>query len=434
MSGSPETRLKEDGIQTLEAAFGDLHGALRGKRFPVAQAHHLDAHGFATCRAVLGWDIQCGIFPIEVASFENGYPDLIARPIWETLRRVPWRPGSALVLSDVFETDGVTPLEESPRWALKSVLARARKLGFEAKVGVEMEFYLLGADRKPPYGGVQAYSLSWGSQIEPVIADIREKLGAFGIEVEASHTEYGPAQLEVNLAYGEALESADRALLFKYAVKEIARQHGLIATFMAKPWAEESGSGLHVHQSLWAANGGGNLFAKDRPLAERYLAGQLATVREFSAFGSPSVNSYKRIQDASFAPVNATWGHDNRTVAIRSLLAEPGSASRLELRTASADANPYLVIAGAIAGGLHGVERRLELKEPPQEKNAYGAQAPRLPETLQDALALLEGSAVGRDYFTPRFLSNVLAVGRHEWQVFIKTVTDWERARYLETP
>lgn len=433
MGASLEARLTEDGIHTLEAGFGDLQGTLRGKRFPAAQARHLATEGFATCRAVLGWDIQCGIFPLDLASFENGYPDLVARPVWETLRPVPWRSGYGLVLSDVFESDGTTPLAESPRWVLKAVLARARKLGFEVRVGVELEFYLLGTDRKPCYEGVQAYSLGKGSEVEPVLAEIREKVAAFGIEVEASHTEYGPAQFEVNLAYGEALETADRALLFKYAVKEIARQHGLLATFMAKPWAAESGNGLHLHQSLWSTDGGENLFAKDRQLAEQYLAGLLATVRELSAFGSPSVNSYKRVQDASFAPVNATWGHDNRTVAVRSLLAEEGGRSRLELRNAASDANPYLAIAAGVAGGLHGIEHRLELKDPLQERNGYQAHAPRLPETLHDALGLLEASAVAREYFTSRFLKHYLAVERHEWEVFSKAVTDWERHRYLET-
>jgi len=422
--------LRERGIRTIEAGFGDLQGVLRGKRFPIGSLPHLDKDGFAVCRAALGWDIQCGIFPIELASFENGYPDLVARPLWETLRDVPWHKDSAFVLCDAYDTEG-NPLQESPREVLKSVLARANRLGYAPYVGTELEFYLLGKDRKPFYPQVQAYSLGQGSEVEFVIGDIREQLEAFGIEVEASNTEYGPAQIEINLAYGEALEIADRTVLFKYVVKEIARKHGLIASFMAKPWEAESGNGFHVHQSLWDLEHTTNLFAAQRPLAERYLAGQLATLREFSAFGSPSVNSYKRVQDLSFAPVNVTWGYDNRTVAVRAIF-DAGNASRLELRNGSADANPYLVVAAAIAGGLHGIEQDLTVEEGPQLGNAYEAHAPRLPETLKESLDLLEASQVAAEHLGRRFVDHYLAVGRHEWSLYVKAVTDWERDRYLE--
>jgi len=425
-----EASLQKKGIRTIEAGFGDLQGVLRGKRFPIGSLRHLDNEGFAVCRAALGWDIQCGIFPIELASFESGYPDLVARPLWETLREVPWREGSAFVLCDAYDTEG-NPLQESPREVLKNVLARANRLGYVPYVGTELEFYLLGKDRKPFYPHVQAYSLGQGSEVEFVIGEIREQLETFGIEVEASNTEYGPAQIEINLAFGEALETADRTILFKYVVKEIARKHGLIASFMAKPWEAESGNGLHVHQSLWDLDHKTNLFASERQLAEHYLAGQLATLREFSAFGSPSVNSYKRVQDLSFAPVNVTWGFDNRTVAVRSIL-DAGSASRLELRNGSADANPYLAVAAAIAGGLHGIERNLSLEDEPQLGNAYEARAPRLPETLEESLVLLEASETAAEYLGRRFVNHYLAVGRHEWSLYIKAVTDWERDRYLE--
>jgi len=425
-----EAELRKKGIRVVEAGFGDLQGVLRGKRFPVGELHRLVDEGFAVCRAALCWDIQCGIFPIPLASFETGYPDLVARPIWETLRDATWSENGAFVLCDTYDTEG-NPLPESPREVLKGVLARAERLGFAPFVGTELEFYLLGPDRKPFYPSIQAYSLRHGSAVEFVVGEIRERLEAFGIGVEASNTEYGPAQIEINLAYGQALEIADKTLLFKHIVKETARKHGLVASFMPKIWETESGNGFHLHQSLWDEKRNVNLFADDRKLAERYLAGQLATLREFSAFGSPSVNAYKRVQDLSFAPVNVAWGHDNRTVAVRAILGS-GKGSRLELRNGSADANPYLLIAAAIAGGLHGIERKLALDEPPQSGNAYETNALRLPDSLDEALRLLADSDVAREYFAPRFLDHYLAVGRHEWSLYLKSVTDWERDRYLE--
>ncbi|MFA6342054.1 MAG: glutamine synthetase family protein, partial [Fibrobacteraceae bacterium] len=269
-----QKQLKEQGIDTIEAGFSDFQGALRGKRFPLRQLPELLHNGFATCRAALAWDIQCGIFPIPLASFENGYPDLVARPILETLRPVPWRPGSAFVLSDIFDTEG-NPLPESPREVLKKTLTHAKTLGYRPLVGAELEFYLLNENNQPVFSEIQAYSLSLGASLEYVIRDIRNHLEAFGIEVEASNTEYGPAQIEINLTYGDALQVADQTILFKNAVKEIARQHGLRATFMAKPWEDQSGSGLHLHQSLWDLERSRNLFAENPEIASQYLAGLL---------------------------------------------------------------------------------------------------------------------------------------------------------------
>jgi glutamine synthetase len=223
---------------------------------------------------------------------------------------------------------------------------------------------------------------------------------------------------------------ADKTLLFKNTVKEIARKHGLYATFMAKPWAGESGNGFHVHQSLWNLDKTVNYFDQDQQIAEQYLAGLLSTARSFMAFASPSINSYKRYRDHSFAPINVTWGFDNRTVTTRSLLGL-GSASRLEHRTGSADANPYLIIAANIIAGIHGIENKL-VPPPITDENAYLVDAPLLPKTLVEALDLLEKDEVSKNYFNEQFLELFLVIGRHETSEFESIVTDWERARYLE--
>jgi glutamine synthetase len=426
---SLQSFLREHRIDTIEAGFGDFQGQLRGKRFPVGQFERIVESGFTLCKAALAWDVKCDIFPIDLVSFEEGYPDVIARPIPETLRAIPWREGSAFVLCDLEYPRG-EPLPVTPREVLKNIVAQANALGLRPVIGAELEFYLLDAERKPLYEGIQCYSLYRGTEVEYILKEIRNSLEAFGIAVEASNTEYGPAQIEINLVYDDALAIADKTLLFKNAVKEIARKHGLYATFMAKPWAGESGNGFHVHQSLWDLDRKTNLFDKDQTLVWQSLAGLQATAREFAVLGAPTVNSYKRIRDHSFAPTNVTWGHDNRTVATRSLL-ELGSANRLEHRTGAADANPYLIIAANIAGVLHGIANRLQ---PSSANNgdAYLSDAPTLPTTLHEALDLLEAGEAARKWFSEEFLNHFVSIGRHEIANFDRAVTDWERERYLE--
>jgi len=422
--------LQENAIHTVELGFADMQGVLRGKRVPARHFLKILEEGFALCKACFVWDIQCGIFPgVDLASFDNGFFDIEAKPLLDTLTKVPWREGSAFALSEVYDEHGGI-VEAAPREVLKRVLKKAGDLGYRPLIGAELEFYLLDSQNKPLYDGIQCYSLFKGSELEFVLQEIRLSLEQIGIYVEASNTEYGPAQVEINLEYGDALTIADNAIIFKNAVKEIARKHGLRATFMAKPWAGESASGFHVHQSLWDLERKGNLFATDDHLAQQYLAGILHNTRDLTALGSPSVNSYKRFRDHSFAPVNVTWGHDNRTVATRTLLGH-GNASRIENRAGAADANPYLIIAANVAAGLDGIINNLT-PPPASNQNAYLAKAPTLPGTLDEALSLLESSKLAREYFGNQFVDTFLAIGRHEVSLFNEAVTDWERDRYLE--
>jgi glutamine synthetase len=422
--------IERQGIHTVELGFADINGVLRGKRVPARHFLKTAYQGSALARGPLAWDIQCGVYPdTEIANFENGYPDMIARPVLSTFRPVSWREGCAFVLCDLYDAQGQA-LEESPREVLKKVVGRAQALGFRPLVGSELEFYLLDAAKQPLFQGVQCYSMYKGAQLEYVIEEMRNGLENFGIEVEAFHLEYGPAQMEVILEYGDALKLADHTALAKNAIKEIARKHGLYATFMAKPWAEESGCGYHIHQSLWNWELTSNLFNTNEELAQHYLAGLLYHTRDFMVFGSPSVNSFKRFQGNSFAPVNVTWGKDNRTVAARSLLGL-GNASRLEHRTGSADANPYLIIAANLAAGLYGIENKL-LLPPITATNACLTDAQVLPGDLKQALQYLEKNQVAKDYLGEKFVQLFLTLGRHEAALYAAAVTDWERDRYLE--
>lgn len=424
-------RFAKDGVHTVEVAFVDTVGVLRGKQIPTRHFLKAEIPQFPFCNAALAWDIQCDLFPgVEFASFDNGYPDVFARPDPSTYAPLPWRPGVAFLLADVYSEHGEL-VRVAPRYVLKRVLAAAQALGYQVKVGTELEFYLLDADGKPALDGIQCYSLDHAARLAPVLDQVRLALESIGIEVEASGTEYGPAQVEINLAYGEALHIADATFLFKKAVKEIARQHGLIATFMAKPWTGESGSSFHLHQSLWAPDRGTNLFSQDRALALRYASGLVAHARELTALLAPTINSYKRFVPDSFAPTCVSWDRDNRTVATRMLL-HGGSGARIEYRSGGADANPYLVVAANIAAGLEGIKHNPPLPEPTLG-NAYATPSQKLPSTLSEALDLLESSEVARNAFGQEFVDLFVSVGRHDVTVNQAVVTDWERGRYLET-
>lgn len=414
----------EHSIDTVELGFADINGVLRGKRHTARHFLKNVNAGTALAKAPFGWDVQCGVYDdVEFANFGNGFPDMLAKPILSTLKKVPWRQGSAFALCELFNEKG-QPLEYNPREVLKRVIARANNLGYRPMVGSELEFYLLDEKKEPLFQGIQCYSLYKGAELEHVIKDMRNGLEEFGIEIEAFHVEYGPAQIEIIPEYGDALEMADNTVLIKNAVKEIARQHGLYATFMAKPWALESGNGYHVHQSLWDLELKNNLFDTNPALAQNYLAGLMAHTRDFMVLGSPTINSYKRFQVNSFAPTTINWGHDNRTVAVRSLLGL-GNGSRFENRSGSADANPYLITAASLAAGIYGIENKLTPSATIQTEQ-------QLPNSLEKALDLFAANETAKELFGERFVNLFLTLGRHEVELYTAAVTDWEWNRYLE--
>lgn len=422
-----------EGIHTVELAVPDAAGILRGKRVPAASWPGVSADGIHMASVIYTWTPRCEIRDDdEWLDPTKGWPDMHVLPIPGELRAVPWRPGSALVLCDTRdEAGGEIPV--SPRAALQRVLEKAGRMGLEVKTGFEVEFYLLDPDtRQPRHSDIQCYGLARAAEYEEVLAPLRNQLIEFGIPVEASNTEYAPGQVEVNVRYEEALRTADNAVLFRNAVKEIAAQHGYLATFMAKPDHEQSGSGVHIHHSVW--RDGTNTFADDGRLSDLgrwYLGGLQRHMAEFTLFGSPTPNSYKRRQPYSFCPQNATWGHDNRTVGLR-VIEGPDNAVRIEQRDGSADANPYLILAAQIAAGLRGVEHQIE-PGPPTDSDGYADQtAARLPATVPAAIAELEKSDLAKETFGELLVSVVTGLARNEHEFVNRRVSDVERDRYLE--
>ncbi|MDR2755374.1 MAG: glutamine synthetase family protein [Planctomycetaceae bacterium] len=419
----------ERNIHSVEIGFADINGNIIGKRLPARfLLEHLTA-GTGLCRAPLTWDIQSEYFSTShFAGFEYGASDMILKPDYSTLREIPWRKGTAFVLADL-DTDTGQRIQVAPRQILKNVLARLEKTGYTAKVGSEVEFYLLDGNKKPLFGGKETYSIGKISQHSDIIEQIQRNLEAFQIPIEAVHTEYGPGQMEVILEFSDALTNADNTVIARNAIKEIARKNGIYATFMARLWNTESGSGYHLHQSLWTKENK-NAFAEDKTIFERYIAGLLDGTREFMALCCPTVNSYKRLTDMSFAPTRVGIGYDNRTVSAR--IVGHGNSMRVEQRTGAADANAYFLIAAALASGLYGLEQNLSVPNIIKGNGYFNETLPSIPRTLKDAAVLFDQSEKAVEYFGKEFVEIFSELIHFDISVHETTVTDWERERYLE--
>ena len=300
-------------------AWADHLGHTLGKRIPAAGVLETsDAKGFGFCDATLSWDVVAELHEgARLTGWETGYPDLFAKPELDTFRFLPWRPGVGQVVSDVVAHGG-EPVHTAPRTVLRRVVERLAELGYRAEIGVEIEFFLLDPAARPLGGSVHCYSLETANELDPALTTITEGLAGY-VLVEGVTSEYGPAQLEINLHHADPLTAADDGFRLKYAVRALARRAGARATFMAKPFQGLSGSSMHLHLSLW--RDGEPAFAPEggaeNPLMRSAIAGILAHLPAITVFGAPSINSYKRFESRSYyAPNTASWGGDNRTTAV----------------------------------------------------------------------------------------------------------------------
>jgi glutamine synthetase len=430
--------LERHDVHTVECMFADTWGIPRGKR--LSAKHFVSTAGgtgFAVANVALTWDMHGVIFPTSFVNDETGYPDMHVVPDLSTLRVAGWRDGTAFCICDTIDPATHESIPLDSRAILRRAVERVQAQGFEPIAATELEFHLCSPEWTPFYQGTHCYSIGKGSAVEPVVTDIKRVLEASGIEVEAWNVEYGPAQVEVNLGHGSAIDIADATVVFKNVVKQMAEAHGLRATFMPKPYITEAGNGLHIHQSLLGADGR-NAFATvdDEPplgskLMRRYLSGLLAHQVELQPINCPTINAYKRVEDYSFAPTQVSWGLDHRLVAVRSVVNQ-GDANRLECRWASADANPYLVLAGCLAAGADGLENEYEVPPIVTGDPHVDASLTRLPTSLADALPAFEQSRFARDVYGEVFVDVYVVMLRHELELFARHVTDWERERYRE--
>jgi glutamine synthetase len=439
--------IEEGTVDTVVVAFPDLQGRPVGKR--VAGGFFLSEvalHGIEACEYLLAVDVDIEPLPgYDFASWETGYGDVTVVPDFATTRLLPWLEGTALVLGDLTDAHGA-PVEVSPRRILRRQVERAAERGLRIRCATELEFFMF--DESPDEAAAKRwqgltpqsrtladYQLLQTSNAEPVLRRVRNEMVAAGIPVEFSKGEAGRGQHEVNVTYAEPLETADRHLVFKNGVKEIAAQEGRAVTFMAKWTMADAGSSCHLHTSLWSLDADQPLTAGDGPnglsaLGERFLAGQLHAARQLSWCYAPYVNSYRRYVPGSWAPTAVVWGSDNRTCGLRVI--GKGPSRRIENRVPGADVNPYLALAAAIAAGLFGIDHELPL-EPAYQGNAYAADdVVRIPSTLSDALEALESSEVAKEAFGPDVHHHLVNTAAQEWAAANRVVTDWELARNFE--
>lgn len=437
----------EKGIRKVKLAGVDVDGVLRGKYISLEKFFSAAKGGLGFCDVVFGWDLADVLYDnAEVTGWHTGYPDAEARVDLSTGRVIPWEPDTAAFLLDFVEKDG-SPYEASPRQLLQRVGRHARELGFLPRFGSEYEYFIFKETPEsmrekgfrnltPLSPGMFGYSWLRTSSNAPLVHAIIDGCSAFGIELEGHHTETGPGVYESAIRYDDLEKAADKSILFKSALKEICSRHGVTATFMAKVDGALPGCSGHVHQSLWDAKGEKNLFFDaDEPhqmseTLRHYIGGQMALMPELTALYWPTINSYKRSVENTWAPTTATWGFENRTTAIRVIGNSPKSL-RLEYRQLGADMNPYIGMAVSLAAGLWGVENQVE---PPEilAGNAYAARSTPLPRNLKEAVALLRKSERARDILGEGFVEHFLRTRDWEVRQFERAVTTWELERYLE--
>ena len=421
-----------EGTHTAILGVGDLNGLMRGKRIPAEQWPRICGSGNALAMSLFTMDMTCDVWETPVVGFANGFPDCHIFPMHPPVA-VPWEPGVAMCFA---RAEGIDhgPLTIDPRQALLRQVERANTMGIDLQVGTELEFYLLDPDTgRPRDKSNDCYGLARAAELEPLLGPMRRKLAEMGIPIEQSNPEYAAGQVEVNIRYDSAMIAADRVVMFRSLVKQLAALHGLNATFMAKPFIDESGNGFHLHYSLWSE--GKNIFADAGKLNERgrhFLGGMQQRMAEASICGAATVNAYRRRQPLSFCPVNSSWGLDNRTVALR-VIEGSDSAVRIEKRDAGADCNPYLLMAADITAGLDGIEGKTE-PSAITTGNAYeDDNAPPIPLDLADAISLARNSGWLRDVLGADQHEIWLQQAERELAFFNQQVTPFETARYLGT-
>jgi glutamine synthetase len=433
-------------IDTVVVAFTDMQGRLQGKRLHAQ--YFVDVvlgHGTEGCNYLLAVDIDMNtVDGYAISSWEQGYGDMEFVLDLDTIRLLPHLPGTAMVQCDLAwpATDGEhRPVVQSPRGILARQMERAAEAGYVALAGTELEFIVFdttyeeawdsGYRDLPPSNRYNVdYSILGTSRVEPFLRDLRNTTYAAGMNVEGAKGECNFGQHEVGFLYDEVLVTADNHAVYKTMAKEVAARHGKALTFMAK-YNEREGNSCHIHLSLRGADGS-LAFGEgaDRSATyDHFIAGILATMRDFTLLYAPNVNSYKRFAAGSFAPTAIAWGLDNRTCAVR--LVGSGASARLENRVPGGDVNPYLALAAMLAGGLHGVREELPL-EPQLVGNAYQSDKPHVPSTLLEARDAFHGSALARELFGDEVVDHYTNMADVELSAFGAAVTDWELRRSFE--
>ena len=438
--------VEERGLAHVKVGVFDADGVMRGKYMSREKFFSALESGFGFCDVVLGWDSYDQLYDnVSFTGWHTGFPDAPARLLPESCRDLPMEDNGLLFLGEFAErAESVCP-----RGLLRRVLARGREMGYSTYAAFEYEFFVFNETPRsvrekqyrnltPIAPGFFGYSMLRSSVDNDFYRKLLDTCEAMDFGLEGLHEETGPGVLEAAIAVDEALQAADKAALFKTYAKIVAQLDGKLATFMAKWSPDWPGQSGHIHLSLKGEGGKPVFFEAGQPhrmseTMRHFVAGQQQLMPELLAMVAPTVNSYRRLIPGFWAPTDATWGIENRTCALRVI---PGSAKsqRVEYRVAAADANPYVILAAALASGLWGIETRAEPPEPVQG-NAYDRSFPpevQLPRTLWDAAQRLKASSMARDWFGDAFVEHYAASREWEEREFRKAITDWEMERYFE--
>ena len=440
--------LSEIKDKKVKIAAADLDGVLRGKYIHSKKFESGLKNGLGFCSVIFGWDSADACYDyVPFTGWHNGYPDANLVLDESTYRVIPWDNNTPFFLGD-FVTAQNTPLSICPRQVLKRTLARLKSAGFLATVGCEYEWFNFAetpkslhekkfTDITPLTPGMFGYSLIRSSQNHPYFSSLMENLEAFSIPLEGIHTETGPGVYEAAICAGPALEAADRALLFKTAVKEIAHKHDVVASFMSRWNTDLPGCGGHIHQSLTDLDGHPLFYDSRSPdgmsdLFKHFIAGQIKCLPHILPMVAPTVNSYKRLVKGYWAPTRANWGLDNRTCALR-VIRGGEKSTRVEFRASGSDINPFLALAASLESGLYGISQKLALEQKPVIGNGYQDEsAEEFSENLLSASEVFKNSEITRTLFDSEFIDHFYKTRVWEWQQYQKAVSDWELKRYFE--
>jgi glutamine synthetase len=451
--------IEERGLSVVRFSFADQHGVLRGKTLAAGEASRAMRNGVTATTTLLAKDTSHrSVFPVFTAGGGFGMPEMeggadflmIADPA--TFRVLPWALGTGWLLCDIYFPNG-KPVPFSTRQLYRNALAKLADAGFDFMAGLEVEFHIFKLDN-PRLGpddaawpgeapevsyisqGFQLLTEARFDQVDPILEILRRDLAALGLPLRSMEIELGPSQVEFTFRPEVGLQPADTMMLFRSAVKQIARRNGLHATFMCRPRLPNSfASGWHLHQSLLDRDSKTNAFASEggellSPLGRHYLAGLLTHARAGAAFTTPTLNGYKRYRPHALAPDRAIWSRDNRGVMVR-VMGQPGeAATHLENRIGEPAANPYLYMASQIHAGLDGIARKLD--PGPSADTPYEANAEPLPASLSEALDALRGNACFRAGFGDGFIDYYLRIKQAEIARFQSEVTEWEQKEYFD--
>jgi glutamine synthetase len=439
-------QIADHGVELVRFETPDLNGISRGKTIAADHFERYVEHGLDLVSDIYCWDHECWVATGTGFGEDLTFADLVMRPDLETFRVLPHREGEARVICDMEYADG-RPVEASPRQVLRRAVERAADRGWTVLMQTEYEFYLVDPQTlTPPFQGTDITTTLTNQRLA-VLKDLIVHLRELGLSPNTLNQEWGPTQYELNFDPEEGIRAGDLSFTYKTYAKEIASQHGLLLTFMTKPWIDRSGSSSHLHMSLF--EDGVNLFydeSKPNGVSDvlRWaIGGQLRHARALNALFAPTVNCPRRYRKGSYAPASITWGYDNRSVAIR-VKAWRGQRTHIENRLGCGASNPYLVMAGLLLASLDGIDQRIEPPEPLPTSAYLLHDLEVLPPSLEASLDEFEKDEALRDAFHPEFVKAFTGLKRHEIEkaraanpdygtpAWERDVTDWERHQFMK--